>query len=197
MRCPPNVLHAPMSMLDKDTIYWFPMRVTYGRQIKTKAFLDANNIENFMPMTTKTIKQNNRIRHESVPAISNLIFVHHTMSELNLMKQTMEEAAPLRYMTRSSVETKDAPLEIITVPDKQMESFIKVASASDDERTYLKPEELTGKANGKVLIISGPFKGVEGTIKRIHGNKRVVVELESLGGVCINFVPKSTMMEIE
>lgn len=191
------MLHAPTRMLDKDATYWFPMRVTYGRQIKTKAFLDSLNIENFMPMTTKTIKQDNRIRHKSVPAISNLIFVRHTMNHLNHMKRTMEEAAPLRYMTRQSVETKDAPLEILTVPDKQMESFIKVASASDDERTYLKPDELTGKTNGKVLIISGPFKGVEGTIKRVHGNKRVVVELESLGGVCINFVPKSTMMEIE
>lgn len=196
MRCPPKLSYAQRTMPDKDKIHWFPMRVTYGRQLKTKEFLDSANIENFLPMAQKTTKRNNRIKHETVPAISNLIFVRSTMNILNTLKKTKAEAEPLRYMTyRPTI--KDAPHETITVPDSQMDNFIKVASGPEDEFTYLKPEELTGKENGRVVITSGPFKGVEGVIKRIHGNKRVVVEIESVGGICINFVPKSCMLLLE
>ena len=40
------------------------------------------------------------------------------------------------------------------------------------------------------------FAGVEGTIKRIHGTRHVVIELNGIGGVCINFIPRSSMIEI-
>ena len=194
MRCPPDVSYARCAMLEKNTVYWFPMRVTYGRQLKVKNFLDSQNIENFLPMTTKTVRQNDRIRRKTVPAISNLIFVRHTMALLNDIKRSRPDASSLRYMTRMPVEQKDAPREIITIPDRQMDNFMKVASGPEDEFVYLKPEDLAGKENGKVLITSGPFCGVEGIIKRIHGNKRVVVEIESVGGICIKFVPKSEIV---
>ena len=197
MQCPPNVSHTDHIMPDKDTICWFPMRVTYGRQLKIKEFLDIENIENFLPMTTLTVRENNRIHHKHVPAISNLIFVRSTMNNLNFLKQTKVSAYPMRYMTRKTLNQKNSGWEIITVPDRQMENFIRIAGGPEEEFTYLKPEELIGKINGKVKLTSGPFKDVEGIIKRIHGNKRVVVEIESVGGICINFVPKSCMMQID
>jgi transcription antitermination factor NusG len=180
-------------MIDKNRVYWFPMLVTYGRHLKVKEYLDSEQIENFLPMTTRTVKTNGRIRHKRVPAINNLIFVRHTMAKLTDLKQQSAVAAPLRYMTRRTLAAGDAPAEIITVPDSQMENFIKVASGPENEITYLTGKELAGKANGRVTITSGPFAGVHGTIKRIHGNRRVVVELENLGGACINFVPKACM----
>ena len=56
---------------------------------------------------------------------------------------------------------------------------------------------MNGHEQGRVKIVSGPFQGVEGVVKRIHGNKQVVVELEGLGGVTIHFVPKNFMMRSE
>ena len=74
-----------------------------------------------------------------------------------------------------------------------MQNFIKAASAPEELFTYLTTDDLVGKAGHRVVITSGPFKGVEGIIKRVHGNKRVVIELEGLGGLAINFVPKTLM----
>ena len=38
-----------------DPISWFPMRVTYSRELKVKAELDRLEIENFLPMTYKMV----------------------------------------------------------------------------------------------------------------------------------------------
>lgn len=61
---------------------WFPMRVTYQREMKVKAELDRLGIENFVPMSYKVVESQNdgdmELRRVLVPAISNLIFVWST-----------------------------------------------------------------------------------------------------------------------
>ena len=60
-----------------DPISWFPMRVTYSRELKVKAELDRLAIENFLPMTYKLVDADTENPHrELVPAINNLIFIH-------------------------------------------------------------------------------------------------------------------------
>lgn len=184
-------------MLNQDQVQWFPMRVTYGRQLSVKAFLDDEGVENFLPMKTQLSKQGHHIVRKRVPALSNLIFVRTTMRHLTHLKQTRTGAESLRYMVRRALHPDQAPGEVIVVPDRQMANFLLVAAGPEDEFTYLEPAEMNGHEQGRVKIVSGPFQGVEGVIKRIHGNKQVVVELEGLGGVTIHFVPKNFMMRSE
>lgn len=182
-------------MIDKTQVNWFPMRVTYGRELKVKAFLDAMDVENFLPMKTAVSKVGHRIVKKRVPALSNLIFVHDSMEHITQLKQTQLGAEPLRYMVRQTLDPLHECNEVIVVPERQMDNFLRVAAGPEDEYTYLMPAELKGREQGSVVIVSGPFKGVEGVIKRIHGNKQVVVELEGLGGITIHFVPKNFMMK--
>lgn len=184
-------------MLDAKTTYWFPMRVTYGREQIVKEFLDTIDVETFLPMTERVRRVNNRIVHEKVPAISNLIFVHSDKKTIDTLKHTRAQAEPLRYMTRHLRADDGIRHEIIIVPDNQMDDFIHVASAPDDQRTFLTADDLHGHAGDCVVISSGPFAGVEGIIKRIKGNRRVVVEIEGIGGVCINFVPSKFIIKKE
>ena len=181
-------------MIDKTQRCWFPMRVTYGRELSIKAFLDTVQVENFLPMKTAVSKVGHRVVEKRVPALSNLIFVHDTMEHITQLKQTRLEAEPLRYMIRHTLDPLHECNEVIVVPDRQMDNFLRVAAGPEDEYTYLTPSELQGHEQGSVKIVSGPFKGVEGIIKRIHGNKQVVVELEGLGGITIRFVPKNFMI---
>lgn len=182
-------------MIDKTQVCWFPMRVTYGRELSVKTFLDAAQVENFLPMRTAVSKVGHRVVKKRVPALSNLIFVRDTMEHITLLKQTRAEAEPLRYMIRHTLDPLHECDEIIVVPDRQMTNFLRVAAGPEDEYVYLTPLELQGRVQGSVRIVSGPFQGVEGVIKRIHGNKQVVVELEGLGGISIRFVPKHFMVK--
>ena len=78
-----------------DPKTWFPMRVTYQREMKMKAELDRLGIENFVPMRYKVVDEDNPKR-ELVPAINNLIFVRSTQERISGLKRENEGLEPLR-----------------------------------------------------------------------------------------------------
>jgi transcription antitermination factor NusG len=181
-----------------DPRIWFPMRVTYQREMKVKAELDRLEIENFIPMTyqfTESRKQGDtELRRELVPAINNLIFVHSTKERISELKVSNELLEPLRYMID---QTAGEAHTIMTVPDKQMENFMRVASVTDDTVMFLDETTIVGKEGKRVEIMGGPFEGVTGVIRRVKRCKRVVVELEGITCVAIAFVPVGLLKEIE
>ena len=192
----PATAHSPApGEAAQGALCWYPMRVTYNRQLRVKANLDRLGVENFLPMREHTERRNGRIRHCRRPAISNLIFVRSTMERITKLKHTDPVSALMRYMTRRPLDRPDAPAEILTVPEREMDNFIKATAGPESEYTYLRPDELRGHEHGRVLICSGPFAGVEGTIKRIHGTRHVVIELSNLGGLAINFVPSQSLIK--
>ena len=177
-----------------DPKIWFPMRVTYQREMKVKAELDRLGIESFVPMTYKVVDADtdNPCR-KFVPAIRNLIFVRSTQERISHLKSSNEILEPLRYMIDNTAEEAHT---IMTIPDKQMQNFMRVASKSDDSVMFLNDESVVGKEGKRVEIIGGAFEGVTGVIRRVKRCKRVVVEIEGVASVAIAFVPAGLLKEI-
>ena len=177
-----------------DPKLWFPMRVTYSREMKVKAELDRLEIENFVPMTYRLVDAYSESPHrELVPAINNLIFVHATQSQISRLKTTNEALEPLRYMMDRTAEKVH---EIMTVPDRQMVNFMRVASRTDDSVMFLDERSIVGKEGKRVKIMGGVFEGVEGVIRRVKRCKRVVVALDGIASVAIAYVPAGLLMEV-
>ena len=181
-----------------DPKTWFPMRVTYQREMKVKAELDRLEIENFVPMKYRITELQNdgesELRRVLVPAINNLIFVRSSQERMSELKMTNEVLEPLRYMMD---QTAVEPHTIMTVPDKQMENFMRVASVTDDSVMFLDETTIVGKEGKRVQIMGGAFEGVTGVIRRVKRCKRVVVELEGIASVAIAYVPVGLLKEIE
>ena len=178
-----------------DPKFWFPMRVTYSRELKVKAELDRLKIENFIPMTYKLMDADTDHPHrELLPAINNLIFVHSTQERISYLKQKNEVLEPLRYMLDQTAQEAHT---IMTVKDREMENFMRVASMTDDSVMFLNDESVIGKEGKHVQIMGGVFEGVKGVIRRVKRCKRVVVELKGIAGVAIAFVPAALLQEIE
>ena len=176
-----------------DPRKWFPMRVTYGREMKVKGELDRLGIENFVPMTYKVMDVNNEELHrELVPAINNLIFVRSTQERISGLKRSNEVLEPLRYMMDLTAEEAHV---IMTVPDRQMENFMRVATKTDESVMFLDEKSIVGKEGKRVKIMGGVFEGVEGVIRRVKRCKRVVVEIESVASVAIAYVPVTLLKE--
>lgn len=176
-----------------DPESWFPMRVTYSRELKVKAELDRLGIENFLPMTYKLADADTENpRRELVPAINNLIFVRSSKARINSLKST-ELLQPLRYIMDRTAGQEHT---IMTVPDVQMENFMRVASRTDDSVLFLNDETVVGREGKRVLITGGVFDGITGVIRRVKRCKRVVVELEGIASVAIAFVPAVLLKEI-
>ena len=180
-----------------DPKMWFPMRVTYQREMKVKAELDRLGIENFVPMRYKVVERQNdgdtEVRRVLVPAINNLIFVRSTQERLSELKQTNEVLEPLRYMMDRTAVGEHA---IMTVADREMENFMRVASRTDDSVMFLDNETVVGKEGKRVEIMGGAFEGVTGVIRRVKRCKRVVVEIEGVASVAIAYVPAGMLKEI-
>jgi len=250
-----------------DPKTWFPMRVTYQREMKVKAELDRLGIENFVPMryriverrvdgTTELRRETNtnltddtnirelrretntnltddtnmrelrretntnltddtnirdkgdertqmtrikriygttELRRELVPAISNLIFVRSTQERVSELKMSNEVLEPLRYMIDHTASREHA---IMTVSDRDMANFMRVASVTDDSVMFLDNETVVGKEGKRVEIMGGAFEGVTGVIRRVKHCKRVVVELEGIASVAIAYVPAVLLKEI-
>jgi transcription antitermination factor NusG len=180
-----------------DPKMWFPMRVTYQREMKVKAELDRLGIENFVPMRYKVVERQNEgdteLRRVLVPAINNLIFVRSTQERVSELKQTNEVLEPLRYMMDRTASLEHA---IMTVADREMENFMRVARRTDDSVMFLDNETVVGKEGKRVEIMGGAFEGVTGVIKRVKRCKRVVVEIEGVASVAIAWVPVGMLKEI-
>ena len=176
-----------------DPKIWFPMRVTYQREMKVKAELDRLGIESFIPMMYKVV-DGDMPQRELVPAISNLIFVRSTQERISGLKSSNKTLEPLRYMID---QTARQPHTIMTVPDRQMQNFMRVASRTDDSVMFLDEDCVVGKEGKHVIITGGAFEGVTGVIRRVKRCKRVVVEIEGVASVAIAFVPAVMLKEIE
>lgn len=172
---------------------WFPMRVTYSRELKVKERLEAMEIECFLPMKHALVKTHGNQRYMLVPAIHNLIFVKEEQKRLTELKRHDAVLHSLRYMmTRENPLTKTGG-RIMTVPEDQMENFMRVASTTDDSVIFLDKTD-AGRIGQKVMVTEGPFAGVVGVIKRIKNNKRVVVSIDGCAAVAITYVPKSALI---
>ena len=180
-----------------DPKVWFPMRVTYQREMKVKAELDRLGIENFVPMRYMVVERQNdgdtELRRVLVPAINNLIFVRETQERVSELKMRNEVLEPLRYMMDRTASLEHA---IMTVADREMENFMRVASRTDDSVMFLDNETVVGKEGKRVEIMGGAFEGVTGVIRRVKRCKRVVVEIEGVASVAIAYVPAGMLREI-
>ena len=189
---------AKKSVPRKELVLWYPMRVSYGREEKIKEALDTLNIRNFLPMQRQRgwVDDKGEPHQKLVPAVRNLIFIHSSQEHITELKMFNKECNSLRYMTNPFSHSDDDYL--LTVPDRQMENFIRVAAVQDDSLFYLDPNaEFLRVPGRKVRITDGNFKDAIGTIKRIKNNKRVVVEIQGVVAVAITFVPTVWLEPIE
>ena len=66
---------------------WYAMSATFGRALKAKEFLESRSVRCFIPMKYEVL--GDRIhgrKRQLVPAISNLLFVNTTRSNIQSLK---------------------------------------------------------------------------------------------------------------
>lgn len=99
-------------------------------------------------------------------------------------------------MPPPSIKSADNYREIVTVPDREMNSFIQATKIDDERVSYLTYSDFLDKEGRKVRVAAGDFMGVEGEIKRIKKNRCVVVCLRGIAAVAIQ-VPFDQLEFIE
>ena len=167
---------------------WYPLRVTYNRELKVKADLDARGVTNFVPMQYRREEHGGVMVKRLVPSIHNLIFVNLTPSEMIEYKRTT--ALPIRYIM--SRETHKP----LTVPNREMDNFIKIAGTYDENLIYLNPDPGDFSKGERVRVIGGPFEGAEGVFVRVKGDRRVLINIQGVVAVASTYVHPSMIEKL-
>ena len=173
------------SLSDEKTVRWFVMRDLKRANAKQQAYqiLKEKNIEVFTPMKTRLcVVKGEQVRKE-VPCIPDLLFVHTTRETLDPIVQNIPT---LQYRW-----LRNKYREPMTVPDAEMERFIRAVHASALPKYYL-PEEITTEMyNRPIRIVGGLLDGYEGMLLTTRGSKvkRLLVEIPHLLAVGVEVNP--------
>lgn len=181
-------------MFDRYQSCWYPLRVSYtseSRLMRLKEMLDhEERIEQtYVPMEYRT----KNFQTQLVPAINNIIFVRATFDDLNLVRHDSYQYEPLRYIMRPVIEGKWEHTEVLSVPTKMMDQFMRVTNIRSSEVIYLDNPDFAFKPGVKACITEGMYAGVVGEVKRIQKNLCLVVAIQNVAAAAILHVPRRNL----
>ena len=174
----------PDILIDEETddslLRWYPLYIAYSSPARANnihTFLVECGFEVFLPMERRRVETDFVIEYQAVPAVCNLIFLHAEKKQIKYLKRFHCLCSQLQFLSRRRLS--DGRLEIIYVPDGQMNNFILANTLPDpyNQRISLEYSDFLAQRGKHVRILRGPFCGVEGEVKRIHRNKIVVALL--------------------
>ena len=179
---------------------WFVLRVSYGRIIKAKAFVEAKGFECYVPMRYKEIKKQGKKRISTEPLLPSFLFVHATAEQvktlLNEINVSFDESRNLlSYYFDHTVHLQDNPERNppLTIRDEAMNNFIRLTSIKNPHIIPVTTEIIQYKLGDMVIVTEGEFKDIHGRVARIAGQQRVVVELLEECFVATAYIPKNAM----
>ena len=179
---------------------WFVLRVSYGRIIKAKAFVEANGLECYVPLRYKEVRKQGKKRIITEPLLPSFLFVHTSAEQVDSLLQdknikAFENRALLSYYYDHTSHCENAPTKNppLIIADTAMDNFIRLTSIHNPHIIPVTSENIKYKLGDEVVITEGEFKDIRGRVTRIAGQQRVVVEL--FGGylVATAYIPKGAM----
>lgn len=180
-----------------EKVQWYVLRVSYGRAEKANDLLSAKGIETFLPFHTIYKEVNGKRKKHRVPMLPNFLFVRTTLFILeSLIKSSPDFHFITFYYDHFNMKSdgKNPPL---VVPANSMDNFIKLTSIDNEHILLIDEINGTYKQGDYVRITEGPFKGIEGRVTKITGQKRVIVELPGLCSVATAYIPKTFLLQLE
>lgn len=177
---------------------WFVLRVSYGRIIKAKAFIEAKGLECYVPLRYKEVRKQGKKRIITEPLLPSFLFVHATYSQVEALCRNNNALVGRTLLSfyydhtsyREDAPDKNPPL---TISDSAMDNFIRLTSIKNPHIIPVTSENIMYKFGDEVVVTEGEFIGIHGRVARIAGQQRVVVELFEGCLVATAYVPKEAM----
>ncbi len=161
------------------------MRAFQCEKKAEEALSGENGLEYFIPKRYAVRIYHGVKSKRLIPAIPGMVFVHASYEDIFLFKR---RNAFLQFVTWK----KSSGSEYLVVPDSQMDNFVKVASAYEDEDiAFFTPDEINIEKGTPVRIHGGKFNNVEGKFMQVKGkrNRRLVVMLDGIMAASVEVHP--------
>ena len=144
--------------------HWYVAYTFPNAETSIQRNLGKMQITSFLPLREIVRDWKDRKKKISTPLFPNYIFIYSSHKE---RYDALCVKGIVRYV---SFEGKPA-----TIRNEQIESLKKMVNGDVEihHMSLLRP-------GNRVTITDGPFSGVEGTLERINGNMRLVVQIDCL-----------------
>jgi len=179
---------------------WFVLRVSYGRIIKAKAFIEAKGLECYVPMRYKEVRKQGKKQIITDPLLSSFLFVYATAEQVETLLHdnnvvANESRALLSYYFDHTIHRQDNPdyNPPLTIREKAMNNFIKLTSIKNPHIIPVTTDIIKFKMGDEVVVTEGEFKDIHGRVARIAGQQRVVVEIFEECFVATAYIPKNAI----
>lgn len=181
---------------------WFVLRVSYGRILKAKTFVEAKGLEYYIPLRYKEIKKQGKKHIVTEPLLPSFIFLHATAEQVGALLHdnkaiSNESRALLSYYFDHTIHRQDNPDRNppLTIRDEAMNNFIRLTSIKNHHIIPVTSDNIQFKLGDMVVVTEGEFNGVHGRVARIAGQQRVIVELFDGCLVATAYVPREAMKQ--
>ena len=114
---------------------WFVLRVSYGRIIKAKAFVEAKGLECYVPLRYKEVRKQGKKRIITEPFFPSFLFVHATAEQVEILlyeiKVSSDESRnllsrPLKSAHLRNIVRKQYPADFFNKPQKSPHGSFEV-----------------------------------------------------------------------
>lgn len=187
------------NVLDENK-QWFVLRVSYGRIIKAKAFVEANGLECYVPLRYKEVRKHGKKRIITESLLPSFLFVYATAEQVETLLHdnnvvANESRALLSYYFDHTIHCPDNPdyNPPLTIRDNAMSNFIKLTSIKNPHIIPVTTGIIKFKLGDEVVVTEGEFKDIHGRVARIAGQQRVVVEIFDECFVATAYIPKNAV----
>lgn len=179
-------------MFNRNEVHWFPLRIrnsSLSRLQTMKERLDhyAGIEDTYVPLSFIKISIT---KMDFAPFLLNYIFVRSTYDDLIAMKKNRELFEPLRFVMHPALdEDLKVHHEVLFIADRKMNDYIRVTKEENEKVVFLNNMKYACKPSQEVQITEGRFAGVVGRIKRIRGQRCVVLPIGNEMAAAVVDVP--------
>ena len=165
---------------------WYVLSANYRSEVKIRDDLRRLGFDCYLPLRYERKERRGKKKRVLVPAINGMVFVKSVKTALDEYIAATKLPA---YFRMSGLPGQKKP---IVVPDRDMESFMRVTQQVEEHLTYFQPNEIKLRVGDKIRVHGGVFDGVEGVLMRVPGkrNKQLVVSIPEISAVAVSLSPE-------
>lgn len=178
-------------MPTSPTLHWFALKVFYNKVFDVEARLQQYLVETYVPCETVLVEHKGVKKKIRKPAIASLLFFRSTERHA-LELQRLFDGRAMLYTTMR--DQKHCPA---IISEQEMNVFMLVSSSGQQGLDYLGDDKVEYHTGEHVRVIDGPFKGAEGYIRRIKGDRRLVVSVQGVCAVATSYIPRCFLQKVE
>ena len=183
-------------MINEKEVRWFILRIrnsSPGRLVAMNDRLqdEATVVDTYYPRAFMKVSDE---KMDFAPSLVNFIYVRISMENLRKLKGNKTAYDHLSYIMHPVYDEKyNKSIEPLYLSDKKMEEFMRITATENEKIIFFNNLDYACKPSQGVQITEGAFAGEKGRVKRIRGNKCIVVTFGREVALAITGVGRSQM----